>query len=190
MIKRWIVSLILSASFLAAPAVYAADYVIDRDYSSITFKINHLMGYVMGNIPAFSGTIKMDEKDRNLAGLESVIDIASLNTYNPMRDEDLRSERFFHVEKYPQATFVAKEIKRNKVTGDLTLRGVTKEVTMDMEFLGKDQDQYGRTKVAFSLKGKINRQDFGITTNVMSQNGKPILGDEVILFIELYGVQK
>jgi len=175
---------------MGAPAVEAANYVIDQDYSSITFRINHIMGFVMGNIPSFSGTIEMDDKDRNLVGLKSVIDVTSVNTYNPMRDEDLRSKRFFYVEKYPQATFVAKNIGRKSVTDDLTLHGVTKEVTFDMEFLGKAKDQYGRTKIAFSLKGKINREDFGITTNVMSQDGKPIIGDDVELFIELYGVQK
>ena len=146
------------------------------------------MGFAVGTFEKFNGTIKLNEDNDTFEGLEAAVDVASLNTRNAERDDDLRSERFFDTAKFPQAKFVSKKISKDKITGDLTLHGVTKEVTFDYTLFGVAMDQHGRTKVALSLSGTVNRKDFGIVYNTKTDDGTWLLGDDVNLMIEVEGI--
>jgi polyisoprenoid-binding protein YceI len=167
---------------------YAQTYSVDNRYSSVNFRIQHIMGYVVGKFTTVSGSLELNDKKDALTKLEGNIDMNSLTTDLEDRDADLRSERFFDVKQFPTATFVSTSISKDKMKGNLTLHGVTKEVTLDYKFLGTAKDQYGHDKTAVSLNGKVNRKDFGIVFNTKTDDGKWLLGDDVELMIELEGM--
>ncbi len=178
----------LNISFIV-PASFADQFVIDPVYTTFMFRIKHLMGYASGTIPKYDGTIDLNQDNKAFVGMNITLDLASMDTKNKDRDEDLRSERFFDVAKFPQGKFVTKKVQADdKVIGDLTLKGVTKEVTLAYVFHGIAKDQFGRTKTALTLKGTINRKDFGISYNTKTDDGKWLLGDDVDLWIEIQGI--
>jgi len=189
--KKIIITFILTIAVLSwAGFAQAQTFVVDPDYSSVMFRIQHLMGYAVGLFQKFDGKIVVEEGTLSLKEMEITIGVGSLNTQNSRRDEDLRSDRFFEVEKYPQATFKTKKVEGDTITGDLTLHGVTKEVSLSYRFWGVGKDQYGRMKAALSLNGVINRRDFGITFDEKTDDGKWLLGDAVEVMIEVQGVEE
>lgn len=175
-------------SAIAAKSIPAGTYTIDTAHSKIGFEVAHLViASVEGRFVNFDGSINVDKQlDKSKVSLN--IDTASINTDNAKRDDHLRSPDFFDTAKNPKITFVAKKItgkaENFKMTGDLTMKGVTKEVTLNSKFLGDVNDPFGNHKIAFVANGKINRKDFGLTWNNIAEAG-PVVGDEITLSIKL-----
>lgn len=174
----------MSVSAFAADSIPAGTYTIDTAHSKIGFEIPHLViSTVEGRFDKFDGTIVVDPKlEKSKATLN--IDAASVDTANSDRDTHLKSPDFFDVAKAPKITFVSKKIAGTpdalKITGDLTIKGKTKEVTLDGKYLGTVNDPYGNAKVVFTASTKINRKEFGLTWGKVVEAG-PVVGDEAEL---------
>ncbi|WP_342526395.1 YceI family protein [Chryseomicrobium sp. FSL W7-1435] len=166
-------------------------YTDDTAHSSIGFSVKHMMvSKVRGNFNEFSANLEGQETDLTGSTIEFTIDVASINTNNEDRDNHLRSADFFDVETYPSITFKATDIQSKggdeyKVTGDLTIKDVTKEVTFDAEYEGKGTNPWGQEVVAFSANSKINRKDFGLTWNQTLETGGVLVGEDIKIDIEL-----
>lgn len=164
-----------------------AIWKIDPTHSDVEFKIRHLMiTNVTGYFGKYDATVESSNDDFSDAKVSFEADVASISTKNEQRDQHLQSEDFFHAAQYPKLTFVSTNVKKvddenYKVTGDLTMRGVTKPVELTVEFSGIVKDPYGQTKAGFEIKGKINRKDFGVSFNAVTDNGGVMLGEEVKL---------
>lgn len=184
---------IITIIALAAPALSsAATWTIDPDHSNVGFKVRHLMvSNVKGSFEKFTGTIDVNEKDITKSKIDVSIDTASINTNVQKRDEHLRSADFFDVTKYPAMTFVSKKIAKTgkgklKVTGDLTLHGITKEVILDVEGPAKEsKDPWGNTRSGAVASTKINRKDFGLVWNKALETGGVAVGEEVTINLEV-----
>ena len=173
----------------AAIASDCATWTIDPSHSTIEFVAKHMMiTTVKGRFAEFEGTIVADET--NLAG--STVDVtmkaASLDTRSEQRDAHLRSPDFLDVETYPEVTFRSTRIEGTKdefqLTGDLTIRGVTRPITLDVSFEGEGKDPWGGTRASFSAKGKFDRRDYGLTWNVALETGGILVSNEVKINIE------
>ena len=173
-----------------ATSLFAATYEIDNAHSSVSFKITHLVSTVRGSFDSFKGTIDFDQKAIANSSTSASIDVKTIDTNNPKRDEHLKSADFFEVEKYPQITFTSKKVEEGKMTGDLTMHGVTKEVLLSFTFTGTANDARGNERVGFSATTEIDRKDFGITYNKVLDNGGVMLGDKVKIEIEVEAVKK
>lgn len=155
---------------------------IDPTHSDVQFKVKHLMiTTVTGSFGEFSGEATTESDDFDGAAVSFTAQVASITTGNEQRDGHLKSAEFFDVENHPTLTFVGQELKGGKLTGDLTLHGVTKSVTLDAEFLGIAKDPWGNTKAGFELEGKIKRSDFGLTWNAPTEAGGVLVSDDVRL---------
>jgi polyisoprenoid-binding protein YceI len=144
---------------------------------------------VRGHFKAFEGTIHVAEKPED-SWVELTIDASSITTDNDMRDSHLRSGDFLDLEAHPTITFRSTEIEllgddQIRVTGDLTIRGVTKEVVLDAEYAGVGKDAYGRTRVAFSARTEIDRDDFGVSWNMALETGGFLVGKKVQIELEV-----
>ena len=161
--------IVLAAVSLLSIGALADTYTIDKDHSSATFTIRHLISKVVGNFTDFSGTINFDEKNHAKDSVDADLKVASIDTHVEKRNTHLKSPDFFDAAKYPDMTFKSKKItgsgKKFKVDGTLSLHGVEKPVTLDVEYGGTTNDPWGNTRVGFSAKTKINRKDFGLTWN-------------------------
>lgn len=190
--KRIIAS-ISAVLLLALPILAsAATWNIDPDHSNIGFKVRHLMvSNVKGSFEKHSGTVDINDKDITKSKVEVTIDTNSINTNVQKRDEHLRSADFFDVAKFPVMTFVSKKVAkagkdRLKVTGDLTLHGVTKEVVLDVEPLSKEsKDPWGNIRKGTTATTKINRKDFGLVWNKALETGGVAVGEEVLITLEI-----
>jgi polyisoprenoid-binding protein YceI len=176
---------------------FGATYQVDPDHSNFQFKVRHMtVSNVKGEFKKVKGVVQMD--DRNLTGLtaEINIDAASVDTDHVKRDEHLRSEDFFYVAKYPTITFVSKNISKTddgrlKVVGDLTIRGVTKEITVDVEGPTPEvKDLGGNIRRGAVGTAKINRKDFGMAWSKTLDGGGLVVGDEVSISVEIELVRK
>lgn len=186
--------LILSSliTLLALPAfaksIPAGTYTVDAAHSKIGFEVPHLViATVEGRFTKFDGSITIDSNlNKSKATLD--IDAASVNTDNTQRDDHLKSPDFFDAAKSPKLSFVTKKIVGSadslKIIGDLTIKGKTKSVTLDVKYLGEVNDPFGNHKIAFSATSKINRKDFGLNWSNMVEAG-PVVGDEVTLVIKI-----
>ena len=166
----------------------AGTYTIDPTHTEISFSVRHLaISKVRGHFQTFAGTVEIAEQIEDSTA-SATIDVASINTNQAQRDEHLRTSDFFNVEEFPEMTFkstgVAVDGGALTITGDLTLRGVTKPVTLEAEFGGATVDGYGNTKVGFEATTKINRQDFGVTWNAATEAGGLTLGDVITITID------
>jgi len=178
---------------LSLPALAAATtWNIDPDHTNIGFKVRHLMvSNVRGSFEKHSGVVDIDDKDITKSKVEVTIDTASINTNVQKRDEHLRSADFFDVAKYPTMTFVSRKVvkagKDNlKVTGDLTLHGITREVVLDVEGPTREsKDPWGNIRRGAVASTKINRKDFGLTWNKTLETGGVVVGDEVTINLEI-----
>ncbi len=185
----------LAAGFAAAPAHAAQTYEIDPVHSEVTFQIRHLVSTVRGKFDTFQGTIVMDPGDPAASKVDFSIDASSIDTGVDKRDAHLRSEDFFYVEKYPRITFTSQKVEPTgqnayDVTGTLTMRGVAKQVTLPVRFLGTAGDPWGNTRAGFSTSTTLDRQEFGIQWNQSLDQGGVLLGDDVGIAIDLEAVQK
>lgn len=195
--KKFIVSFITIIAFAVPTLALAATWNIDPDHSSVGFKVKHLMvSNVSGNFNKHSGVVEIDEKDITKSKVEVTIDTTSINTNVAKRDEHLRSADFFDVAKYPTMTFVSKKVAkagkdRLNVTGDLTLHGVTKEVVLDVEGPSvESKDPWGNFRKGATATTRINRKDFGLTWNAALETGGVVVGDEVIIVLEIEMIKK
>jgi polyisoprenoid-binding protein YceI len=158
--------LAVALGFLAVSTVHAEVYGFDKAHSQVGFSVRHALSPVHGDFKDFDGTIKFDDKKPTAAKIDVTIQTASINTDNEMRDHHLQSPDFFDAEKYPTLTFKSTSVEaagdnKYKVTGDLTIHGVTKSVVLDVNYLGKDT-MMGADIAGFSATTKIDRRDFGL----------------------------
>ncbi|HEX8961125.1 MAG TPA: YceI family protein [Geobacteraceae bacterium] len=178
---------------LALPAVASAStWTIDPEHSNVGFKVRHLMvSNVRGNFERHSGSIEINDKDITKSKVAVTIDTTSINTNVEKRDAHLRSADFFDVTKYPTMTFMSKRVvkagkDRLKVTGDLTLHGVTREVVLDVEGPSQEsKDPWGNIRRGASASTTINRKDFGLLWNKALETGGVVVGDEVTITLEI-----
>ena len=187
------------ALVLALPAASFAStstWEIDASHSTIGFSIRHLMvSNVRGEFGKVTGALTLDDKDPSKSTVQATIDATTVDTRDAKRDEHLRSPDFFDVAKYPTIAFKSKSVKkagdRWSVLGDLTLHGVTKEVTLDASALSPQvKDPWGNTRTGLSAATKLSRKDFGLSYNKALDNGGVVLGDEVAISLELELTQK
>jgi polyisoprenoid-binding protein YceI len=165
-------------------------YTIDPVHSGVTFKIRHLVSKTPGRFDDFGGTITLDREDMTKSSVEFTIKAASIDTDNEDRDKHLRSADFFEVEKYPEITFKSTKIEKHEgdtyhVTGDFTMHGVTKSITIPVEILGFGPTPSGGKVAGFETKFEINRKDYGIIWNKALDAGGLILGEDVEVAITL-----
>ena len=170
-------------------------FAIDKAHSEAIFQVRHLVTKVRGRFGDFEGTIEFDEAQPANSTVTFTIPTASVDTNVADRDKHLRSEDFFFVEKYPAITFASKKIAAKggdeyAVTGDLTIRGVTKNITLPVTYLGKAKDPWGHEKLGFETEVTINRKDFGLTWNAALEAGGVLVGDEVKLTIDLEAIRQ
>ena len=164
---------------------------IDPAHSSIHFMARHMMiAKVHGHFEQFDGTINFDENDPANTTVDVTIDAASLTTKEAQRDEHLRSGDFFDVETYPSLTFKSKRVElidedTAKLVGDLTIKDTTKEVVLDVEYLGQAQSPWGTINSGFTGTTTINRKDWGLNWNVALETGGFLVGDKIQINIEL-----
>ena len=195
--KRIITS-IAAVIALALPIVASAStWSIDPDHSSVGFKVKHLMvSNVKGSFDKHTGTVEINDTDITKSKVDITIDTTSINTNVQKRDEHLRSADFFDVAKYPTMTFASKKVAKSgkdglKVTGDLTLHGVTKEVVLNVEALSKEsKDPWGNMRRGTTATAKINRKDFGLTWNKALETGGVVVGEEIAITLEIEMIKK
>ncbi|KIM12345.1 MAG: hypothetical protein KU38_05610 [Sulfurovum sp. FS08-3] len=181
--------LTLWVALLFSASLWAGNYTVDASHSNVGFKIKHLMiSNVKGGFDRFEGVFEYDEKSKTLKSMEGNISVDSINTANAKRDDHLKNEDFFDVKKYPHIAFKLTKVEGDKVTGTLTMHGVSKEITLELENNGVIQDPWGNTRVGLSLSGTINRYDFGLKYNKVLEAGGLTIGEEVKLEIELEGI--
>ena len=182
------------AMTLAVPTVGKASvWEIDPTHTSAQFAIRHLMvSTVRGDFRKVSGKVNLDDQDVTKSTVDATIDVASIDTGITKRDDHLRSPDFFDVAKYPTMTFKSKKIQKGsgdgnyKITGDLTLRGVTKEVVLDFEgHLKPVKSPQGKTLIGGMATTKINRKDFGLTWNAALETGGVAVGEDVTVTIDI-----
>ena len=168
-----------------------ATWKIDPAHSSVSFSIKHMMiAKVHGAFDKVSGTLQYDASDVSKSSVEATIETASINTREAQRDTHLKSADFFDVEKYPSITFKSKKIEGSgeefKVTGDLSIHGVTKEVVIAVEGPSSEmKDAWGNTKIGISGQTKIKRKDFGLNWNAALEAGGVLVGDDVNITLEI-----
>ena len=175
------------------PSVFAATYKIDLDHTSVSFKIRHILSNVQGHFKQFEGVFVYDPEHPETWKVNATIQAASIDTNVAERDKHLRSADFFDVEKYPTITFVSTGVTdvtptNAKLNGLLTIHGVEKPVTLDLEILGVATDPWKNTRAAFTATTKINRKDFGLTWNQVLEAGKVLVGDEIVITLEVDGL--
>lgn len=171
-------------------------WALDPTHTHIEFSAKHMMvTTVKGHFRAFEGVIYADEANPGASSVEVTIDAASLTTNMDQRDTHLRSADFLDVEKYPKLTFKSKRVEyfgpsTFKVIGDLTIRDVTREVTLDAEFSGKQKSPWGTENAGFSATTKIDRRDWGLTWNTALESGGWLVGNEIKISIEVEAIKQ
>ncbi|HZG87711.1 YceI family protein [Paenibacillus sp.] len=171
-------------------------WALDPTHSGVDFTIKHMMfSKVRGSFKSFDAAIEADPSDLTTASISFSVDLASVNTNNDDRDNHLRSADFFDVENHPKLTFAATKIEKTgdgeySVTGDLSLHGVTRSETFQVEFEGEGKDPWGNTKAGFHASGTLNRSDYGLTWNAALEAGGFLVGDEVKVEIEIQAVKQ
>ena len=183
-------------ALVAPPAVAAPEnYAIDPVHSAVGFTIRHLFSRVPGRFTKFEGKMVVDREDFTKSSVQVSIDAASVDTNEPARDKHLRSDAFFDVAKHPRMTFEStgvKQVAPNKLqlTGNLTIRGTTKPVILDVEILGFGPAYGGGFRGGFEAHTKINRQDYGVAWNDVVEGGGAVLGDEVDITLNVEAVKE
>lgn len=160
-------------------------WAVDPMHSEVQFKVKHLViSTVTGNFNQYNGEVITEGDNFANAQVTFTIDTDSISTNNEQRDGHLKSDDFFAADKYPQITFKSTAVEKTgvdtfKLTGDLTIRDVTKPVTLEVEQGGIARDMYGNTKAGFEVSGKINRKEFGLQWNGITEAGSVVVSDEV-----------
>lgn len=180
----------------AALPLFADTYNIDKQHSEASFQVRHFVTQVRGKFDDFSGAVNIVPGKPAESSVEFHIKAASINTGVADRDNHLRSVDFFDVANFPEITFKSTSIKPGAakdtydVTGDLTMHGITKRVTLAVTHLGTVNDPWGNLRAGFSLETTLNRQEYGIKWNKVLDNGGTMLSDDVKVFISLEATKK
>lgn len=178
------------ALFAGFTSMAQSTWSVDNAHTKIEFSVSHLViSETVGFFKTFGGTVSTTTDDFNGANIQFTVDVASINTDNEMRDNHLKSDDFFNAEKFPKMTFKSTsfkkvEGKKYKLTGQLTIRDITKTVEFDVVYNGTVKDPYGNTKAGFKLVGAINRFDYGLKWNTMAEAGA-VVGDMVEIKINI-----
>jgi polyisoprenoid-binding protein YceI len=180
------------AAALSLPAAAAtSEWKIDPQHSSAQFSVRHMaISTVRGAFSKVNGTILLDDKDITKSTVNVTIDVSTVDTREPDRDNDLRSDKFFDVAHFPTMTFKSRKVEqlapgKLKVTGDLTIRGTAKEVVLDVEGpTAPVKDPWGNVRAAATATSKVNRQDFGVKWNATLDNGGVVVSDDVNITID------
>ncbi|MEO8586449.1 MAG: YceI family protein [Acidobacteriota bacterium] len=194
-LRRFAPAVALAVLALAPPARAEKEtFTLDKPHTEFGFKVRHFVSKVGGRFTKFDGTIEIDRANPGASTVKLKIDAASIDTGNPTRDKHLNSPDFFDTAKFPEITFnstkiVAKSKDVYDVTGDLTIRGVTKTVALTVSANGFAGDGHGGQKAGFDVSGKINRKDFGVSWNGII-DGNAMLSDEVDLLITVEANKK
>jgi polyisoprenoid-binding protein YceI len=167
---------------------------LDPTHTLVEFSAKHLMiTTVKGRIADVEGAIYIDENDPSKSTVEATLNVQSIDTRTDQRDNHLRSADFLDVEKYPQIKFRSTRIEGDreefKLTGDLTIRDVTRPITLDVKFEGQQKDPWGGERIGFSANGKFDRRDFGLTWNVILETGGLTVGNDIKVAIEVEAVK-
>lgn len=168
---------------------------IDPSHSSVHFTVRHMViSKVRGAFGRFAGTVDFDPESPAASKVSVKIEAASIDTHEAKRDEHLRSGDFFDVEKYPALTFESTKVAKAdgdqyRVTGDLTIRGVTRPVVLETEFLGGGKDPWGNERIGFSAHTSINRKEFGLTWNQALEAGGVLVGDKIEIALDVQAVR-
>lgn len=166
-------------------------WTIDSSHSLVEFSVKHMMiTTVKGRFEKVSGQGEFDENAPEKSWVEATIETSSINTANEQRDGHLRSAEFLEVEKYPTITFKSKKVEKvsteeYRITGDLTIRGVTQEVTLNTEYAGEVKSPFGDVRAGFSARTSINRKDFGLNWNVVLETGGVLVSDKIQINLEI-----
>jgi polyisoprenoid-binding protein YceI len=162
-------------------------WAMDAAHAEIHFKVRHMMvSTVTGHFKSFDATVTTEGDDISTAKVYFTADLSSISTNNEQRDSHLKTGDFFDAENHPQIIFDGTNLEKTgendyKLHGDLTIRGITKHVVFNAEFGGIVQDPWGNTRTGFSVTGKINRKDFGVSFSMVSETGSILLGEEVTI---------
>ena len=183
---------------LSLPARAATStWQIDPQHSSAQFAVRHLgLSTVRGAFSKLSGTMVLDDQDITKSSVEVTIDVNTVDTREPDRDKDLRSERFFDVAHFPTMTFKSKKVEqvapgKLRLTGELTIRGTSREVTLDVDGpTAAVKDPWGNQRLAATATTKITRQDYGVKWNAKLDNGGVVVGDDVNITLDVEMIQK
>lgn len=160
-----------------------AKWLIDTAHSDVQFKVKHLaISNVSGTFKMFKGALEGADFDN--AKVQCSIDISSIDTNNAQRDKDLLSDIFFDAQQFPQMTFDGLLLK-DELVGNLTIRGITKKVVMDVNFTGTGRGRFNEERAGFEADGKINRKDFGLSFNMLTETGSLIVGEEIKLHFDI-----
>ena len=182
----------MSTTAVEIPGYVAGTYTIDPGHSDVAFTVRHLMvSKVRGHFTRFQGELTL-APDPLASSVTATIELASIDTNNPQRDDDLRSANFFEVDTYPTISYRSTGVRHSEdgfdLEGELTIRGVTRPVTLALDVNGFTKDPYGGTRAGFSATGEIDRKDFDITTNIPMDGGGVVIGDTIQLFIEVEAI--
>ncbi len=169
---------------------------IDTAHSEIGFKVKHMMfTNVSGKFNSFEATIQNEDNNFETSKINFSADTTSVDTNNADRDSHLKSADFFDVDNFPKLSFVSTDVKKinegeYKISGDLTIKDVTKSIVLDVEYSGLMTDPWGNTKIGLSLNGKINRKEFGLTWNSTLEAGGVLVGEEIKLVSEIQFIKQ
>jgi polyisoprenoid-binding protein YceI len=187
------ITLLAGVALVGCTASFAATstWKIDPQHSAAQFSVRHLtISTVRGAFSKVTGTVEFDDRDVSKSSVDVSIDVSTVDTREPARDKDLRSEKFFDVEHFPTITFKSTKVEQAiagklKITGNLTIRGVTKEVALDVDGpTAPIKDPYGNQRAAVNATTKIDRQDFGVKWNATIDGGGVVVGDEINITID------
>ncbi len=199
--KKFLLSL-AAFGFLASTSVNATEYGFDKAHSHIGFSVTHILSKVPGEFKDYDGTFSFDPANPEAGKIDVTIQAASINTDNEMRDHHLQSADFFDVEKYPTIAFKSTGVSKGasdneyQVAGNLTLHGVTKPVTLDVQYLGSDTMPMGKDGkmtaniAGFSATAKIDRRDFGLVWNKTLASGNLMVSNDVAINLDIAAMDK
>lgn len=172
----------------ATPTLHAGSWTIEPAHSSVGFTVRHLgLSKVRGQFNSFSGSVEIADEQLD-STVEASVELSSIDTNNADRDGHLQSTDFFGVENNPRMTFVSTDVSASTLTGDLTINGITRPVTFDLDFHGVVVDGYGVTRAGFSAEGRIFRSDFGIDFNMPVGLDGMLIGDKIDIELEIQAV--
>ncbi len=187
----------MTAATIHAPAA-TSRWTIDPTHSEVEFAVKHMMiSSVKGRVPAMEGQITLNEEDPSASSVAVDFDAASIDTRTAMRDDHLRSADFFDVARFPRISFQSTGVRTAsladgtdfQITGDLTIRDVTRPVTLDVTVGGRGRDPHGNDRVAFSATTRIDRRDYGLNYNAALETGGVVVGHEVKITIDMQAIR-
>ena len=159
-------------------------WILDPSHSEVSFKVKHMMiSTVTGHFDEFEASIETEQEDFKNAEMRFSAKVDSINTKNSDRDAHLKSEDFFNAAAHPELSFTSTAFDGEKLTGKITLRGVTKEITLEVDYNGIVEDPYGQTKTGFEFTGSLNRKDFGLSWSAVTEAGNVVVSDKVKLIV-------